>query len=303
MARPWDVIGVGATSVDYVYRLPELPAAEGPCSKIRISAHRVSCGGQTATALVSCARLGLRAKFAGVLGSDDNGTMVRDALVHNNVDVANAVVHDGPNQFAAILVDERTGERIVLWSRDDRIALRTQELAPSLLASTRVVHIDDVDQDSAIQISSTAASLGAEVTSDIDRVTHRTDELIAAVTIPILAEHVPTAVTGERDLERALRKLRRPQHRFMCVTLGAHGATILAGDTLHHEPAFPVDAVDTTGAGDVFRGAFIYSLLRGESPQSMLRFANAAAAVSCTRAGAMDAVPDLADVKKMLERR
>jgi sulfofructose kinase len=303
MARPWDVIGVGATSVDYVYRLPELPAAEGPCSKIRISAHRVSCGGQTATALVSCARLGLRAKFAGVLGSDDNGTLVRDALVHNNVDVANAVVHDGPNQFAAILVDERTGERIVLWSRDDRIALRTQELAPSLLASTRVVHIDDVDQDSAIQISSTAASLGAEVTSDIDRVTHRTDELIAAVTIPILAEHVPTAVTGERDIERALRKLRRPQHRFMCVTLGAHGATILAGDTLHHEPAFPVDAVDTTGAGDVFRGAFIYALLLGESPQSMLRFANAAAAVSCTRAGAMDAVPELEDVKEMLKLR
>jgi sulfofructose kinase len=303
MARPWDVIGVGAASVDYVYRLPELPAAEGPCSKIRISAHRVSCGGQTATALVSCARLGLRATFAGVLGSDDNGTMVRDALVHHNVDVTNAVVHDGPNQFAAILVDERTGERIVLWSRDDQIALKTQELAPSLLAAARVVHIDDVDQDSAIQISSTAASLGAEVTSDIDRVTPRTDELIAAVTIPILAEHVPAAVTGERDLERALRKLRRPQHRLMCVTLGAHGATILAGDTLHHEPAFPVDAMDTTGAGDVFRGAFIYALLRGESPQSMLRFANAAAAVSCTRAGAMDAVPDLDDVKKMLERR
>jgi sulfofructose kinase len=303
MARPWDVIGVGATSVDYVYRLPELPAAEGPCSKIRISGHRVSCGGQTATALVACARLGLRAKFAGVLGSDENGGMVRDALVRYLVDIEDAVVHHGPNQFAAILVDERTGERIVLWSRDDQIALKTQELAPSLLASTRVVHIDDVDQESAIQISSTAASLGAEVTSDIDRVTHRTDELIAAVTIPILAEHVPTAITGERDLERALRKLRRPQHRLICVTLGAHGATMLAGDTLHHEPAFPVDAVDTTGAGDVFRGAFIYALLRGDSPQAMLRFANAAAAVSCTRPGAMDAVPEIRDVERMLEKR
>ena len=301
MARPWDVLGVGASSVDYVYRLPELPAAEGPCSKIRISAHRVSCGGQTATALVSCARLGLRSKFAGVLGSDDNGGLVRDALIRFGVDVTDAVLHDGPNQFAAILVDERTGERIVLWSRDDRIALKTQELAPSLLASARVVHIDDVDQDAAIQISATAAAMGAEVTSDIDRVTKRTDELVAAVTIPILAEHVPSAVTGEHDVERALRKLRRPQHRLMCVTLGSHGAMILAGDVLHHEPAFTVDAVDTTGAGDVFRGAFIYALLRGDAPQAMLRFANAAAAVSCTRAGAMDAVPNLDDVRGMLE--
>jgi len=302
MTRPWDVIGIGATSVDYVYRLPELPAAEGPCSKIRIASHRVSCGGQTATALAACAALGLRSKFAGVLGADENGALVRDALVRRGIDVADAVVHDGPNQFAAILVDERTGERIVLWSRDDRIALKTQELAPALLASARVVHIDDVDQEAAIQISQMASACGAIVTSDIDRVTDRTDDLVAAVSIPILAEHVPSAVTGEADLGRALRKLRRPQHRMVCVTLGAHGAMVLHGDVVHHEPAFTVDAIDTTGAGDVFRGAFIRGLLDGESPQVLLRFANAAAAVSCTRAGAIDSVPDSRAVTEMLER-
>jgi sugar/nucleoside kinase (ribokinase family) len=87
------------------------------------------------------------------------------------------------------------------------------------------------------------------------------------------------------------------------VTLGRAGAMILDGDVLHHEPAFHVDAVDTTGAGDVFRGAFMHGLLRRESPAGLLRFANAAAAVSCTRAGAMDAVPSLDDVQRMLEGR
>lgn len=303
MTRPWDVIGIGATSVDYVYRLPILPEADGPQAKIRISSHRVSCGGQTATALATCAALGLRAKFAGVLGSDENGARIRAELVRRGIDVTDAVVHQGLNQFAAILVDERTGERIVLWSRDEGLALRPDELAAPMLASAHIVHVDDVDQEGAIRAAERARASGAIVTSDIDRVTDRTEELVRAVTIPILAEHVPPAITGEPDMERALRKLRPPQATFVCVTLGRSGAMILDGDRLYHEPAFHVDAVDTTGAGDVFRGALMHGLLRGEPPQQLLRFANAAAAVSCTRAGAMDAVPALDDVQRMFDTR
>jgi sulfofructose kinase len=301
MTRPWDVIGIGATSVDYVYRLPLLPEADGPQAKIRISSHRISCGGQTATALATCATLGLRAKFAGVLGSDENGSRIRAELVRRGIDVSDAVVHEGRNQFAAILVDERTGERIVLWSRDEGLALRPNELSPELLASARIVHVDDVDQEGAIRAAERARASGAIVTSDIDRVTDRTDELVGAVSIPILAEHVPPALTGEADMERALRKLRTRHATMLCVTLGKAGAMILDGDEIHLEPAFHVNAVDTTGAGDVFRGAFIHGLLHHEKPTSILRFANAAAAVSCTRAGAIDAVPALADVEDMLQ--
>jgi sugar/nucleoside kinase (ribokinase family) len=299
MTRPWDVVGIGASSVDYVYRLPALPEAAGPLSKIRISSHAVSCGGQTATALVTCASLGLRAKFAGVLGSDENGTRIRAELLRHDVDVADAVVHAGLNQFAAILIDDRTGERIVLWCRDDGTALRPAELKPTLLASAHVVHVDDVDQEAAIEIAASARAAGAKVTSDIDRVTDRTGALVDAVTIPILAEHVPPALTGDTDLERAIRKLHRPHHELTCVTLGQNGSLITDGKTVHHEPAFRVSAVDTTGAGDVFRGAFIHALLRGETPRAMLRFANAAAAISCTRRGAIDSVPMLTDIEAL----
>jgi sugar/nucleoside kinase (ribokinase family) len=301
MTLPWDVIGIGATSVDYVYRLPVLPEADGDRAKIRISSHNVSCGGQTATALATCASLGLRSKFAGILGSDENGRRIRAELVRRGIDVTDAHVHDGLNQFAAILVDERTGERIVLWSRDEGLALKPDELAPELLASSRVVHVDDVDQEGAIRAAARARESGAIVTSDIDRVTDGTEELVESVSIPILAEHVPPALTGERDMERALRRLRTRHSTLLCVTLGRSGAMILDGDTLHHEPAFDVGAVDTTGAGDVFRGAFIYGLLRGEEPKALLKFANAAAAVSCTRAGAIDAVPALDDIARMMD--
>jgi len=113
-------------------------------------------------------------------------------------------------------------------------------------------------------------------------------------------EHVPPAITGETDAERALRKIRRTHPGLLCVTLGAHGSMLLDGDRVHYQPAFPITPVDTTGAGDVFRGAFIVALLRGDTPADILRFANAAAAVSCTRAGAIDSVPTLADAESLM---
>jgi sulfofructose kinase len=292
----WDVIGVGANSVDHVYRIPAAPAVEGPASKMRITSHVVSCGGQMATALAACARFGLRTKYIGVVGSDGNGRLVRDELGRRGIDATHVVVRGGATRFAVILVPDGSGERIVLWHRDEHAVLRAEELSADLLHSTRIVHVDDEDQDAAMTAARRARDAGVQVTSDIDRLTDRTEELVAAVTIPILAEHVPEALTGESDPERALRRLRAGPDGMLCVTLGARGAMLLDGDTLHAAPAVPVTAVDTTGAGDVFRGAFIYALLQGWPPPDLLRFANTAAALSCTRPGAMASVPSLDEV-------
>jgi sugar/nucleoside kinase (ribokinase family) len=206
------------------------------------------------------------------------------------------------NQFAVIMVDEHAGERIVLWDRHDGLALRPRELPPEVLTATRVLHVDDVDQEAAIQASRIAREADVRVTSDIDRITDRTEELVSAVTMPIFAEHVPKALTGEVDFERALRKLRRLNDGPMCITLGSRGAILLDGDRLYQAPAFQVEAVDTTGAGDVFRGALIVAMLRGDGPEDMLRFANAAAGISCTRLGAINGVPSLEETEALLRQ-
>ncbi len=297
-----DVLGIGANSVDYVYLLPAYPEADGPNAKMRISSHSLSCGGQVATALCTCASMGLSAKYMGATGTDDNGRRLRDELARRRVDMTDAVIRDVTNQFAVIMVDEHAGERIVLWDRHDGLALRPRELPPDVLTSTRVLHVDDVDQEAAIRAAQIAREAGVQVTSDIDRVTPRTEELVSAVTMPIFAEHVPKALTGEPDFERALRKLRRLNDGMMCITLGPRGAMLLDGDTLHQAPAFQVEAVDTTGAGDVFRGALIVALLRGDAPADMLRFANAAAGVSCTRLGAINGVPTLQETRQLMEQ-
>jgi sugar/nucleoside kinase (ribokinase family) len=167
------------------------------------------------------------------------------------------------------------------------------------IAHARLLHVDDVDQGAAIRTAELAREHGLLITSDIDRLTDRTCDLIDAVTIPIFAEHVPTRVSGVPDQEEALRALRRPHHRMLCVTLGEQGAMAVDDQGVHHAPAFAVDAVDTTGAGDVFRAGFIYALLRGWPTDDILRFANAAAAVSCTRLGALGGIPSLEEVEAL----
>jgi sugar/nucleoside kinase (ribokinase family) len=163
-----------------------------------------------------------------------------------------------------------------------------------------LLHVDGVEEETAIAAARLGREAGLHVTSDIDRVTARTADLVAAVTVPIFAEQVAEALTGESTVEGALRALRQRHDGLLCVTLGARGALLLAGDQLVKAAAYPVQAIDTTGAGDVFRGAFVYALLRGNDPRDILRFANAAAAISCTRSGAIGGVPSLNEVEDLM---
>ena len=153
--------------------------------------------------------------------------------------------------------------------------------------------MDDVDQAAAIRAAWHARSLGLPVTSNLDRLTPRTAELVAAVTVPIFAEGLLPQLTGVEDPEGALRELRRTHDGLLVVTRGHLGAMALDGDRLIDSPGFHVDVRDTTGSGDIFRAGFIYAWLEGWAIDRALRFANAAAALSCTRFGAMDGIPDL----------
>ena len=294
----FDVVGFGESSIDYVYVLPALPAPR--VSKLRVSAQFSSCGGQVATAMTACAALGLRASYLGPLGNDDNGQRVLAELRAEGVDVSRAIVREAASRYAVILVDKRTGDRCVIWDRDPRLHVDAAEMPEHLFAGARVLHVDGVDEEASIAAASRGRSLGLIVTSDIDTVAARTAELVAAVTIPIFAEHVPAQLTGETNIESALRALRLRHDGLLMVTLGERGSAALDGDRFYEVPAPQVKTVDTTGAGDVFRAAVIYGLLERWTTEELLRFANNAAALSCTRRGAMAAVPRLADVRGAL---
>lgn len=292
----WVIVGVGANSVDFVCTAPVAPSATGPASKLRLTHHRHSPGGQVATTLAACARFGLATRYIGAFGNDANGTLIREELSRRGVDLAHTVTRDAANQCAVILIDASTGERIVLWDRDEQLALGDNDVTANAIAGARVVHVDDVDVRASIRAATIARSLRIDVTTDIDRVVGGVDELVKLATHPIFSEHVATELTGEADPERALRKLRKSHPGLLTITLGAAGSVALDDDNVVRVAGFEVNAVDTTGAGDIFRAGFIYGVVQGWAADRMLRFANAAAAVSCTGSGAMDSVPDLARV-------
>ena len=298
--RRFDVVGVGANAVDELYRLPTYPTPEGPGAKLHIRGRSRAPGGQTATTLATCAAAGLRTAYVGAFGNDENARLIRTALDRRGIDATHAVTRPAPNAYAVVLVDERRGERVVLWDRHPALHLDPDEIPGALLDGARLLHVDDVDEHAAMAIAVRAVVAGLPVTSDIERVTDRTPELVRAVTIPIFAEHVPQALTGERDLEGALRALRRGHAGLLCVTRGARGAVMLDGDRLHEAAAPEVAVTDTTGAGDVFRGAFIAALLQGEPPPRILAIATAAASLSCTREGAIPGVPTSDEMHALL---
>jgi sulfofructose kinase len=295
----WDVIGVGAACLDHVCRLPMFPRPDSASSKVRMHAESRMCGGQTATSLATCARLGLRSKYVGAVGRDDEGRRIQAELSARGVDVSDIVTLDVPTATATILIDD-SGERLVLWHRDPRLCLPVDRLPLDDIARARLVHVDDVDQEAAVAAASAARSAGVRVTCDIDHLTPRTEALLSLVSDPVFAEQVPLDLTGETDQGKALRALWQRHHVPVVVTLGERGALAFDGRDLIAVPGFAIDPVDTTGAGDVFRAGFIYGLLHGWPLAERTRFANATAAVSCTRLGAMGGVPSLTEVDGLL---
>jgi len=296
----FDVVGVGTNSVDEVLQLPAETAAVAAAGKARITERHFLCGGQTATLTAACAALGLTSRYVGAFGCDGNGQLIRQTLLSRGVDVAGTIDCDAPNRSAVILVDPG-GRRTVLWHRSERLKLLPPDIEPHFLEG-RILHVDDDDPELAFWAARTARAAGMRVTSDLEHVSDTVEQLFSTVTYPIVEQHFPSRLIGETDPERALRKLRRLNPGVLCMTLGELGAVALDGDRFYVAPAFTVPVVDNTGAGDVFRAGFIYGVLQNWRVPEILRFANAAAAVSCTRLGAIPSVPIIRDVQDLLAR-
>jgi sulfofructose kinase len=297
----WDVVGVGENSMDHVLRLPALPSP-GEATKLQIRSSTHEPGGQVVTTLCTCVAMGLRASYIGAFGSDGDGERVRHALAARGLELGDSVVRPVANRSATILVDERNGDRVVMGHRDAALALTPEMLSRPALTHARLVHVDGVDEAASIEAARLGREAGAQITCDLEAIGPRTGELLRELTVPILAQGLPEAITGERDPEQALRRLDAPHARLRCVTLGAQGALLVDGDRVYRAAPPRVDVVDTTGAGDVFRGAFVVALLRGDAPAVILQFANAAAALSCANPGALGGVPTLGAVEQLLGR-
>lgn len=296
-----DVVGLGLNAMDYICVVPHLP---GRNTKLEIQRVRLLPGGQVATALTVCRRFGLSCRYVGSAGSDELGRSQTDSLKRENLDLDHLRIVDGAtSQMAVILVEEGVGERTILWHRDPRLVYPPECISAAMLDGARFLHLDGRDSAAALALARLAREAGIPISIDIDQIyDDSTHQLLAIVDHLIAAEDFALRVAGTTDIESAVRHLAaRYGNPVVGITLGSRGAIFLADGQVLDSPGFTVDAVDTTGAGDVFHGAYIYGVLQGWALDRRAGFANAAAALSCRTMGAREGIPPLQEVEALLQ--
>jgi sugar/nucleoside kinase (ribokinase family) len=295
--KPFDVVGLGLNAVDFLCVIPKFPAFD---TKTEIVHYEKQAGGQVATAMVACSKWGLRAKYIGKVGGNDLGMFSLTSIRETRVDVSSVTVErDARNQFALILIDEKSGERTIIWHRDKKLLYREGELSREDVCKGKILHVDGHDIDATLKAIKWAKEEGIFTVIDIDKVEEKTQDLIRDIDFLITSSTFGPKLTGIEDREKALLALRKHNKGFLCATLGSEGAMAVVGDRIMYSKGFEVEAVDTTGAGDVFHAAFIYGLIKNWDVAKILRFANAAAALKCTRMGGR-AVPTLEEMDSFL---
>jgi sulfofructose kinase len=296
-----DVVGLGYCSLDYLGIVPGRP--EFDLDTVSLSDFAKSGGGPVSTALVTLARLGARTGYIGVLGEDEGGAFLKGEFEREGVDLSRLRVQTGAcSQICMVLVEAGTGRRSILCYRAAG-ELVLDEADRLYVSSARYLHLDGHHMDAAITAAGWACAAGVKVSFDANRPRPRLDELLPLVDVLIVSERFPLAYTGHEDQVRAGRRLLEMGPEIVVITLGSEGCLCLWEDRAIHVPGFQVDVVDTTGAGDAFHGAFLYGLLQGWELERTAIFANAVAAINCTRLGGRAGLPDLSEVEIFLKKR
>ncbi|MGE5325863.1 MAG: carbohydrate kinase family protein [Deltaproteobacteria bacterium] len=294
-----DVVGLGLNATDTVMRVREFPALGG---KERLVSSEMQAGGQVATALVTCQRLGLRTRYIGKVGDDYAGRFQLASLKREGVDTRfTRMARHTPNQIGVIVVDQKTGERTVFWDRDPKLAVGPQELSPISITTARLLHLDGCDVEACCEAARWAKASGIPVVADLDTVYKRVERLFPLIDYLIASANFLPAFTGDDDPFRVLEYMAR---EFGVptpgMTLGRDGALLYSNGRYHYSPGFVIETVDTTGAGDVFHGSFVYGLLAGWDLDRILDFSNAMAGLNCTKLGARGGIASRRAAEKLM---
>ncbi|MFN7541484.1 MAG: carbohydrate kinase family protein [Acidobacteriota bacterium] len=297
----FDVVGIGLNATDTLIIVPHFPsyAGKGPFSQ-----EILSPGGQVASAMVTCARLGLRTRYVGTIGDDERGRLQIESLLGSGINLDFVQQRTGcPNQSAYIIIDQATGERTVFWQRPDCLRLRPEEITEEMITSARLLHIDGHDTPAMEKAARIARENGIPVTVDVDTIYKGFERVLPYVDYLVASSEFPIQWTHQSDPLKAL-ELIQEEYGIRCaaMTLGAHGALALYEGKFHYSPAFVVNCVDTTGAGDVFHGGFCYGVLAGWDIDRILDFSNAMGALNCTAIGARGGIATLEKAAKLMDR-
>jgi sulfofructose kinase len=295
-----DVTGLGFSSLDYVGIVPRLPGLD---EGVGLTDLTTQGGGPVAQALVTLARLGAAAGYIGRFGDDPAGAAMRQSLLDEEVDLTELQLQPGASSAQCIiLVDQATGKRSICGYTGTAGDVDAASMSMEYVCSGRFLHLDGFSMAAALAAAAAARQAGVQVCLDAGGPLERLRPLIALTDI-LIANEPFTLAAGNGDYERGAARLHEFGPRIVVATLGATGSYTVTDDDAFLVSGFPVDVVDTTGAGDVFHGAYLFGLLKGWTPRAIATFANAAAALKCTRLGGRAGIPRFAAVESFLQAR
>jgi len=293
------VIGIGQACVDYLGRLSGFPEED---SKAEMDALHIQCGGPASTALVTLSRLGIKTSFWGSISDDAFGKEIAKDLLLEGVDSTFLKITPGhTSQFAFIAVTGDSGKRTVLWHRGTVPPLTPMDIDLRPYSSAAILHLDGLMIEASLEAARQARARGLKVVLDAGTMREGSLELASAVDVLIASERfaeplMDVSSSAEDDLD-ALSRLTAGD---VVITRGSKGSIGLHGGHVIRQASYPIKAVDTTGAGDVYHGAYIYGMIQGWDMPDCMRFASAASALKCMKMGARRGIPYLTQIEELM---
>jgi sulfofructose kinase len=299
-----DVIGFGDPFQDLVIRLSQLPPTN---VNMRMDDYCFQGGGNVATAMVAAARLGLRSAVLGNVGDDLLGRMILSDLRYNHVDVSRMKTNENArSNFCLCMAEQANQGKEFISKGGDFSPLQPSELDRAFIRSARVLHIGNFTP-AIVQACEWMHEAGGIVS--IDAAYYRPDifKNYRHIDLFIASETYYNTMRREEKIEEktgfedVLRAIQAKGPSTVIVTLGAAGCKGVSGSRYFEIPAFQVETVDSTGAGDVFHGAYVYAWLQGWEAERCCRFCSAVSAIKCTRMGGRSGIPTLPVISRFLQ--
>jgi len=296
----FDCLGFGICALDYLSILDPYPGLD---EKVNVVSSSVQGGGPVPTAMATMAKLGAGVAFTGKIGNDYEGMVIRSELEKFGVDVDYLLKDEKVKSLKAFIwVDKNSGKRTVALDKIRMKAVTPKEISFLKDISFRYLHLDGRDIDASIFLAKKAKKDGSEVILDLGSLRENLEELFPLVDYLVVSKKFACDYTQLEDLSQACLELKKIGFKCVVITLSEKGCVWTDVDKVNYFPGFKIEVVDTTGAGDVFHGAFVFGLLKKWKMEKIIEFASACAALKCRKLGGREGIPSLKDVYKFLKK-
>jgi sugar/nucleoside kinase (ribokinase family) len=289
MEQRIEAVGIGGPVADLLINVDRLPLRDRGARLLEIS---YQFGGKVPTAMAALGRLGVRCGMVGAVGGDGAGRACIADFERHNVDTSRMIVDEGRPTRLSVVISDRTGARDILKQETAVRPVRVEELDKAYIVQAGALHLSNAGQAERVA-AGWMREAGGVVGFDADGYRREYEDMAEYVDAFITSESYYTDHYPGASLEECCGDIAAKGPGIVVVTLGAKGCACWAGGRLTRLPAFKVDVVDATGAGDTFHGAFLYGMLKKWAPEECARFASAVSAIKCTAIGGRAALPTL----------